>query len=187
MRRIVKVFGLITVIIFLCGQIAYAGIPFNPINGLKSLGSGISRVGRDTFKAGRGLVGGIPGSGLVRGAASVGRWHFNNVIKPAYKNTIQRPTSTVFNQGIRPAAGWVRHNAGTIAGVTVVSSHLGLVAKGAPVGVVGYNNHDTLVKAARGVLGSGVAQGAGSMGNGLVTRAAKGFLHLFTGKITSIQ
>ena len=87
MRRLVKVFGLITVIIFLLGQVAYAGNPFgNPFNSLKNLAgripgsglargavgaglSGIGRIGRGAFNVGR--ITGAGFSGFLRGTPSI--------------------------------------------------------------------------------------------------------------------
>jgi len=87
MKKIIKVFGLITVIIFLWGQVAYADNPFgNPFNSLKNLAgripgsglargavgaglSGIGRIGRSAFNVGRTTGAGF--SGFLRGTPSI--------------------------------------------------------------------------------------------------------------------
>ena len=135
MRRVVKVFGLLVSIIFLLGQIAYAG---NPFNTLKNLGS----LSRNALKAGTGLAGRIPGTGLAGGAAgAAGRWGLNHIAKPTYNNIIQRPASAVVNQGIKPAAGWVKNNAKEVGAVL-----------GGPVGMAAlaaYKNRDNFVRAGK--------------------------------------
>ena len=154
MRRVVKVFGLLVSIIFLLGQIAYAG---NPFNTLKNLGS----LSRNALKAGTGLAGRIPGTGLAGGAAgAAGRWGLNHIAKPTYNNIIQRPASAVVNQGIKPAAGWVKNNAKEVGAVL-----------GGPVGMAAlaaYKNRDNLLRAGKwsirhhdslagvGLIGTGV-------------------------------
>jgi hypothetical protein len=117
------VFGLLVLIVFLLGQMAYAGNPFDSLRNL----------GRSALKASTGLAGRMPGSGLARGAAGLGLSRGTSIARGVTSGigrvgNLGRSAlnasaglagrmprlatgvaSSVANKGIS-AANWVRHN-----------------------------------------------------------------------------